>query len=100
MNNEVLQGQQDLFLLVTVRVRIHEFLTKGEVRPWSEIHECGRQSGWDMADGPARRNERRRGASEDVASPFTARDVEERARNISAPTGAENTKGGKREWGI
>ena len=51
-----------------------------------------------MADGPARRNERRRGAREDVASPHIARDAEERARNISAPVGAENTKGGEREW--
>ena len=59
-----------------------------------------RTAGWDMADGPARRNERRRGAREDVASPHIARDAEERARNISAPVGAENTKGGEREWGI
>ena len=43
MNSEVLRGQQDLFLLVTVRVRIHEILSKGEVRPLAEFHECGHE---------------------------------------------------------
>lgn len=43
MNNEVLQGQQDLFLLVTVRVRIYDFLKKGEVRPFLKNHKCGHE---------------------------------------------------------